>query len=75
METSRIIRVKAVPNAKKNELKKEGEVFKIYLTCAPTKGKANKLLIEILADYFNCKKSQLKIIRGEKSKNKVIQLN
>lgn len=71
---SNIIEVKVVTGAKKNEVKKENQGLKVYLTAPPVEGKANKLLIEILAKYFNCRKSNLKIIRGEKSRNKHIQI-
>lgn len=70
---SNIIEVRVVPGAKKNEVKKENQRLKVYLTAPPVEGKANKLLIEILAKYFNCRKSDLKIIRGERSKNKQIK--
>lgn len=69
---SNIIQVRVIPNAKRNEIKKENKGLKVYLTAPPVEGKANKLLIEILAKHFNYKKSNLRIIKGEKSKNKVI---
>jgi len=72
---SKIIEVRVVPGAKKNEVKKEDQALKVYLTAPPVEGKANKLLIEILAKYFNCRKSDLKIIRGERSRNKYIQIS
>lgn len=68
-----IIYARVVANAKKNEVKREGQGFKVYLTAPPFEGKANKQLIEILAKYFNCKKSNFKIIKGDKSKDKLIQ--
>ena len=68
-----IIHVKVIPRAKKNEVKKKGSEFKVYLTAAPVKGKANKILTEVLAEYFGCRKSGLRIIKGEKSKDKLIQ--
>ncbi len=69
---SNVIQVRVIANAKRNEIKKENKGLKVYLTAPPVEGKANKLLIEILAKYFNCRKSNLRIIKGEKSKNKVI---
>ena len=58
---------------KKNEVKKEDRNFKVYLTAPPVKGKANKMLIEVLAEYFGCKKSDLRIMKGDKSRDKFIQ--
>jgi uncharacterized protein (TIGR00251 family) len=70
----KVIEVKLVPGAKKNEVKKENQGLKVYLTAPPVEGKANKLLIEILAKYFNCRKSDLKIIRRERGTKKLIEI-
>ncbi|MEO0130396.1 MAG: DUF167 domain-containing protein, partial [candidate division WOR-3 bacterium] len=51
-----IIKIRVIPNAKKNEVVKEENRLKVYLTAPPIEGKANKALIEILAEYFNVKK-------------------
>lgn len=69
------IKVKVIPNAKKNRIVQEREVFKVYVNAPAVEGKANKALIEILADYFQVRKSSIKIIRGEKAREKVIELN
>ncbi|MEO0087074.1 MAG: DUF167 domain-containing protein [candidate division WOR-3 bacterium] len=71
---SQIIKIRVIPNAKKNEIVKEKDRLKVYLTAPPIEGKANKVLIEILAEYFNVKKGQIKIIKGEKSKDKIIEI-
>lgn len=75
MSKERVIEVRVVPNAKKNEIKEEGGRFKIHLTAPPVEGKANKLLIELLAKYFGVKKSHINIIKGEKSRNKLVQID
>jgi uncharacterized protein (TIGR00251 family) len=49
--------------------------LKIKVTVAPEKGKANKVVIEALASYFNIKKSQVQIVSGEISRNKVFRLD
>jgi hypothetical protein len=71
----KVIQVKVIPNAKKNELKMDGTRFKAYVTVPPIEGKANRVLINILAQYFSCKRTQIKIIRGERSKNKFIKIS
>ena len=48
--------------------------LKIYLTAAPVQGKANKELIKLLAEKLGVSKSKVKIIRGEKSKEKVVEV-
>ena len=48
--------------------------LKIYLTAIPVDGKANKELIKLLAGKMGVSKSRIKIIKGEKSKEKVIEV-
>jgi hypothetical protein len=38
-------------------------------------GKANKRLIEIIAEHFNVSKSSIKILKGFKNRNKIIEIN
>ncbi len=43
---------------------------------APTQeGKANKALIELLADYFSVPKTSVKIIRGQTGRRKLIEID
>jgi len=49
--------------------------LKIKVTAAPEKGKANAAVIEVIMDYFHIKKSQIQLISGETSRNKVFTLD
>lgn len=70
-----IIKIKVIPKAKQNLVKEiDKNKFKIYLTCAPEKGKANQALLKLLSGYFNVSKSSLCIIKGELSRNKIIEI-
>lgn len=71
----KIIEVKIIPNARKTAIEKEGERYKVHVTAPAVDGKANKALIELLADHFGIKKSSVEIIRGETSRNKWIRLD
>lgn len=55
--------------------KKENSYLKVRLTQPARSGLANKQLIELLAKHFNLKKYQIKIIQGEKSRDKVIEID
>jgi uncharacterized protein (TIGR00251 family) len=68
------IDIKVITNAKKKEILKAGSELKIKLTAPPKDGRANEELIEYLSECFHVKKSDIKIIRGEKEKRKVIAL-
>jgi uncharacterized protein len=70
-----IIDIKVIPGAKKNiVLEENGRIVKIYLTAPPVEGKANEALVGVLADHFGIRKSQIEIIKGLKSRNKVINI-
>lgn len=68
-----IIQVKVIAGARRNEVRKEETAFKVYVTAPAVVGKANKAVLELLADHFGCRRSRLKIIKGARSKNKLIQ--
>ena len=69
------VQVKVVPRAKRNEVRESSEGYKVYLTAPPVEGRANKSLLDILAKHLKLKKSQLCIIKGERSKVKVVKIN
>ncbi|MBP9760790.1 MAG: DUF167 domain-containing protein [Candidatus Magasanikbacteria bacterium] len=48
--------------------------YTVRLTAPPTGGQANKQLIQILSKELGIPKSHMNIIRGEKSRNKVIEI-
>jgi len=67
------ILVQAKPNAKQNKIEKiSDQVYKVWLKAPSQEGKANQLLIKLLADYFNISPSQITIKTGKTSKTKVI---
>ena len=49
-------------------------ILKIKTTAIPENGMANKSLIEILSNYFKVSKSSIFIIKGHKTRNKLIEL-
>ena len=48
--------------------------YQVFLTQPPEKGKANKQIIKLLADYFNVSLSKINIIAGEKGREKVVEI-
>lgn len=71
-----IVSVRATPRSSKAGI--EGlwgdDAIKIRIKSAPVDGKANKELIEVLADEFDLAKSQVVFKSGETSKTKRILL-
>ena len=68
------IDVKVTPNAKKERIVDEGGLFKVYVTAPALDGKANKALIDLLAEHFDVKKGAVRIVKGEKSREKVVEI-
>ena len=69
------IEVKVTAGAKSNSFKKENGLYYIRIMAKAIDGKANKSIIEFLAEEFNLKKKDIEIIRGEKSGKKIISIN
>ena len=67
--------VKVKPKSKKVSIKQISEnSYEVKLKSPPDKGKANEELIEILSEYFNKPKSNIKLIRGHTSREKLIEI-
>lgn len=66
------IEVKVIPGAKKNQAIDENGKWKVYLTAPAVDGKANEALVAFLAEHFKVKKYEIEIIKGLKSRNKII---
>jgi len=69
------IKVKVIPRAKKEKIEALDGTFKVYITAPAIEGKANKRLIELIADYFKVKKYNITIIKGETNREKVLEIN
>jgi len=66
--------IRVIPRAKQNKVVEEEGRVKVYLTAPPVEGRANQALIEVLAAHFQVRKGDIRIIRGEKSRDKLIQI-
>ena len=52
----------------------QGCICDVFLTKRPHKGEANKALKKILARELSVSQSKVKIAQGQKSKNKLIEI-
>jgi len=69
------ISVIAHPNSKRPRVEKDLlETLHVFVSEPPLEGRANQAVLEALAEYFKVKKSQLTLISGQKSKNKVFEI-
>jgi uncharacterized protein len=68
------ITLKVIPGAKNNRIIEEAGRMKVYLTAPPVEGKANEALVAFIAEHFHVKPRQVEIIKGLKSRNKIINI-
>ena len=66
--------IRVIPKAKQAKILEENWGLKVYVTAPAEKGKANKAVIEALADHFGVKKDQIRFIAGFRSRNKVVEI-
>jgi uncharacterized protein (TIGR00251 family) len=52
----------------------EGDLVKVYVSVPPESGKANARVIEIIAETLGLPKTSLSLLRGERSRNKVLKV-
>ena len=75
------ISLKVITHAKKSEVVGDdvdlfgARILRVKISQPPEDGKANKALIELLAEYLSVKKNSITIIAGEKSTHKIIEVN
>lgn len=66
-----ILSVRAQAGARKNGVVGEHHgMLRVAVTAAPEKGKANKAIIEVLADALDISKSSIELFAGETSPQK-----
>ena len=72
---SKVITLLVKPHSKKIFIDQlDSTTYEIAISSKPEKGKANKEIIEELAKFFNVKKNQITILKGHKSRQKIIQI-
>jgi uncharacterized protein (TIGR00251 family) len=69
-----ILDIRVIPKASKNEIKRENNSLRAYLTKPAQDNLANEQLIELLSEYLQVKKYEIKIIKGRHSRNKSIEI-
>lgn len=71
-----IIKVRLTPRAKENKINGfKDDVLRVSVTAPPIGGRANQALIKLLSKEYKIAKSEIKIMRGEKSREKEILLS
>ena len=69
------ITIRVTTNARKNSIEEEEEGgLKVKVNSPAVDGKANKAVINLLAAYYGVRKSAVSIVKGEKSRDKIIEI-
>lgn len=69
-----ILPIRVVPRSSRNLIKEEDGKLKVYVTKPAEDGLANAQLIDLLSEHFKVKKYRIKIVRGLKSRNKLVEI-
>ena len=70
-----LIKVHVTPGARDSSVVKVGEAeYEVRVDEAAVEGRANKRLIEILSEHFGVKKSGIVLVRGARSRDKILEL-
>lgn len=66
-----LIKVKVFPCSKKEGIIKKKDGFEVRVKEKPFQNKANQRVLEVLKQYF---KSEVKLVKGGKKRNKVFKV-
>ncbi|HAM71513.1 MAG TPA: DUF167 domain-containing protein [Verrucomicrobiales bacterium] len=68
--------LKVQPRASRNEVGPAvGAQLKVKVTAPPVDSAANDAVVELLAERLGCSRGSVQILRGQSSRNKVIQVH
>ena len=68
-----VLEIRVHAKAKRNSVEAHGgSTLGVWVTAAPEGGKANEAVIALLAKRLGVSKSSLSILRGHKSRNKLL---
>lgn len=67
-----LIKVKAFPGSKKEEIiKKSEDAFDVHVRAKPIGGAANQAIIAALSEYLGLNQKEIKMVKGFKERNKI----
>jgi len=67
--------VSVQPRSSRNQVVGEqNEALKIKLTAPPVEGEANAALVDFLSHYLKLPRKDIKLIKGETSRHKIIEI-
>jgi len=69
------INIKVITNAAKNGITKQGKgQYLVKVTATAERGKANKKVMELIAEYFDISKMDILIVKGKYNSKKTLNI-
>jgi uncharacterized protein (TIGR00251 family) len=71
-----LVRVRVTPNAKRAMVVRVAEAsFEVKVDARAEDGRANKRLLEILSEHLEIPKSRISLVKGARSRDKVLEVD
>jgi len=69
------LRVRVKPSSKREGVRSLDEgSLEVRVGAPPEKGRANERLIELVSEYYGVRKSDVRILKGASSRNKLLEV-
>jgi hypothetical protein len=70
-----LIKVKVFAGCEKDKIvKKKDDEFEVRVKEKAEKGRANRAMIKVFANYFKVDESKIRLIKGFKERNKIFEI-
>ena len=69
------INIRVIPRSSKTSVTQQGQGLKVRVTAPAREGLANAQLLKVLSEHLKIKKYRIKIIKGDTSRNKVVEIS
>ena len=71
-----ILKVRVRPGAREESVRElAGNEREVRVSAPPQKGRANERVRELLAEHFGVSRSKVRILKGESSRRKLIEID
>ncbi len=74
MSKERIFEVSVIPNSRKREIRKEGDIYVAKVKSPAERGRANLELLKLLSEKFKVPLSDIMISKGRASRKKIVKI-
>jgi uncharacterized protein len=70
------LRLRVSPGAARTEIVgRRGDAWKVRVTAAPERGRANAAVVQLLADTLAVPRGAISVVSGHTSKDKIVELD